>query len=1319
VIVAAVVLAIALPLALLAILSSGIADDVLRRTVVEQIGKATHGTTELRLFHFDPWRPRLTLADLTVHGREPAGTPPFFHADRLEAGIRIDSFRGRKLSLGDVEITHPTVHVRVNADGSTNAPVPSPQALGKPLRERLFEVVVRRLRLDDGQMLFNDVQIPLVAEGGRFDLSVDYAETQGQGMYLGQLQWQQMEIVARRYLPFPSDVAVRFTLQRDSLAVTQLVWRMPHSSIDAQFANSSFTHPAWTFRYRGRLDLEDVRTILRKPGSPEGRVDFTGNGGYADGRWSLAGGYSAAGIGMPYQWFHSTGISSRGSYRTDGNSLEVPDFSAQALGGAVTGQVHLDFQGLRFRVDSRAQGLDVATVFAAVNNDSLPITPLHWGGLMDVQAVTTWTADFKDLDSRGSSLWAPRPDARAGEIPVNARIDYHYSMAARGVTLAPSEISTPTSGVQFNGTLLAEDSALNIVFDSQDLTRWDDFINRLRGENAEPKLVAGRFHWQGRLTGPIVGPTFSGHVKGSEARYDRLYWDDVEGDMTYSPDGFRLVRANTRRERSSAQLELALTFDEWSFRPESPFSFDATLVRADTDGLQALFGYSYPVHGLLSGTFHSTGTRANPQMTGLFDIVDPEAWGWRIDRAGGQIALRHGDVRISNAELRLLPPPAVSGAAAPPVPGLLTGNFDYNTTDGRTVFDLTGASLPLEGIRQIQTPALPIGGRVSFHLDGEGPLFAPKVQGSLRLVDLRLGDEVVGSFETGLNSDGSNLTLQVDSAISTGELHGSVGVSLRGEYPVSGRIDVAQLDLDPLIVSALHLRALTGHSRVSGQFMVSGSLLQPETLGLEANLPELSLDYQYLKLNNAGPVQFHYAGHEIRIEQASLRGEGSDFRIGGFARFAGNKAVDLNLAGAVDLRLFSEFVPRLDVRGPAVVDAGITGTLSSPRITGRVHVTDASLRYGDFPAGLSQVAGDFVFDTSRLVFNNVTSETGGGTLKISGTVMYGNGPFSYDLTAGAEQQVRIRYPVGMSWLAGGTLRLAGTSQAATLSGRVSVDRLLMSQNFDLTSLIAPASESTAAPGGASPFLRNLQFDVQVDTTPGAVLEWSSGRFQNEANVRVRGTWDHPILLGNVHLLTGDMDLRGNQYRLSRGDINFVNPFRVDPVLNVEATTSIQQYDVTVDFTGPASHLIMSYRSDPPLPANDIVTLLALGQTGAESQLRGGATAAQTPQLGATTLLSEAISSQLGGRVQRLFGIRHFSVDPNYIASTSASQNPAARVTIAQQFSRNLIITYSTDVTSTQQQIIQIEYSVRPDISVVALRDENGTFGIDVVRRQRF
>ncbi len=1175
---------------------------------------------------------------------------------------------------------------------------------------------MRRLRLEDGEMLFNDVRVPLVAEGGRFEFSVDYAELDAKPMYLGQFRWRQMELVARRYLPFNSDLSVRFTLEPDSFSIAQLLWQGPHTSLDAQLTNTSFAHPNWAFRYRGHLDFEDIRTLLRKPNTPSGEVDFSGSGNFADSRLAVTGTYSAADIAMPYDWFHSAGISSRGTYHANRVSLEVPDFSARALGGVIDGQVHLDFQGLRFRVDAHAHDLDIATLFAAVNNDNLPIVPLHWGGTTDVRAVTTWSSDFKNLDSRGISLWVPRPQLPRGQIPVTASINYHYSMASRDVVLSASHIDTPSSNVQFGGTLAAQTSKLDATFDSQDLVPWDDFINRLRGQDAEPKIIGGRFHWQGHLTGPLVAPTFNGHVVGTNARYDNLSWDEIEGDMTYSPGEFTFTRAKVRRDRSSAQLELSLTLDDWSFRPENPWQLDATLVRTDTDGLQALLGYSYPAHGLLSGTFHGRGTHANPELTGLFDIVDPQAWGWRFDRARGEIALHHGEVRIANAELRLLP--LAAGAAKPTAPGLLTGNFTYRTTDGQAIFDLTGAGLPLESVARIQTPRLPIVGSISFHLSGQGPLLAPKLDGSLRLVDLRFGNEVVGSFDAKVDSDGSKLALRVDSAIPTGELHGNLNVAFTGAYPLSGQVTVSQIDLDPLIVTVLHLNGLTGHSQIVGRFGISGALLQPDTISVDANLTQLSLDYDFVKLQNQGPVQLQYGNHEVQVRQANLRGVDTDFRISGFARFAADRAIDLRITGAANLRLFSGFVPNLDVRGPAQIDAGIAGTLSRPRITGRVHVQDTSVRYGDFPAGLSQLAGDFVFDTTRITFANITSETGGGRLQLSGSLTYGNGPVSYDLTARTEQ-VRVRYPAGMSWLAGGNLRLSGTAQAAILSGRITVDRLLMSPGFDITSLVASSTETTTGSTTNSPFLRNLQFDVQAVTTSGAVVEWSSGRFQSEANVRVRGTWDHPILLGNVHLLSGQMTMRGNDYRLTRGDMNFVNPFRVDPVLNVEVTTTIQQYEVTVDFTGPASHLTMSYRSDPPLPSSDIFTLLALGQTGEESMLRGGAAAVQTPQLGATTLLSEAISSQLGGRVQRLFGVRHFSVDPDYIAATSATQNPGARVTIAEQFSHNLVITYSTDVTSTQEQVIQIEYTLRPDVSVVALRDENGTFGVDVVRRQRF
>jgi translocation and assembly module TamB len=289
-----------------------------------------------------------------------------------------------------------------------------------------------------------------------------------------------------------------------------------------------------------------------------------------------------------------------------------------------------------------------------------------------------------------------------------------------------------------------------------------------------------------------------------------------------------------------------------------------------------------------------------------------------------------------------------------------------------------------------------------------------------------------------------------------------------------------------------------------------------------------------------------------------------------------------------------------------------------------------------------------------------------------------------------------------------------------LSGKVTIERVTLTQGVEVAGMLVSAKEGISSPTTGSPYLRNLQFDVEALSAPDARMEWPGAELQADANLRVRGTWEHPILLGHIHILSGDLYFAGNRYRVSRGDLNFANPFRLDPVLNVEATTTIQQYEITLNFNGPASKLTLAYRSDPPLPANDIVTLLAMGKTSNEATARSGGTS-QSGTAGASAILSEAISSQLGGRVERLFGLTRFRVDPGLagVGSTGSEQNAAARITVEQQVTRNLTITYVSNVSSTQQQVIQVEYNVDRNVYIVGLRDQNGTFGIDVKIKKRF
>jgi len=1297
-------------LAVAYIIVSGLADLWARRMIVEQLERTTGARVELGHFHVSWSTLTVRFDGLTLHGREPEGSPPLFHADSLRLNVHIESFWGRKISLGNVEMSHFSAHLRAGKDGLTNFPGPKiAVSTGKPSVQSLFNLKIAQLRLEDGAIVWNDVRVPLEVRGGRFEFAMDYASESGAPLYLGAVGGQKFEIAAQRYMPFASDFSARFTLRPDSLSVTRFHWKTAGNEIEAQADLASFARPAWTFKYRAQWRLEDIWAILRKRNAPGGRVQFTGDGRFSGGQVNASGRYTADGITMKYQWFHPGDISAHGGYVVDRRGLDSPDFEALILGGTVSGPVHVNFPKLDFRAETKARGLDLHQIIAAEDNPNLPINPLHWSGRVDIDATTTWVADFKHVDSRGLSVWTPPATVPAGQIPAGAHFEFHYDMNRNQFELSPGEITTPTTRIQFRGALSMVNTSLDASVDTEDLSLWDDFINRLRGPDAQPEIIGGHFHWQGRLTGPLDGPTFTGHVKGNDASYGSLYWDDVELELTYSPDQLYLARGRVRRGKSSADLELMLALDNWGFSPESEWTFDVTLAGADTDDLQKLMGTSYAAHGFLTGQFHGKGTRAQPEFSGLFDLTNTTMGSWRFERARGQLVMRRGEVRIANAEVRLL-------AHAPGAPaGLVTGNLDYRTDTQNVSFDLTGAAIPLEAIEKIQSARMPIGGRLNLQAKGQGPLGAPELHATLRLIDLKLGSDVVGSFDGKVDSDGRHLSATIDSAMPSGRLSGKMDVTLGNDYPVTAEITAERIDFDPFLSSALHLSRLHAHSLVDGHFAVAGFGARPETLAVEANLSRVTFDFENVKLENAGPVRLTYRRDEVRIEQASLRGTDTDFQFSGSARFAGDQALNLHLAGAVSLQLLAEFVPSLEAAGRAQVNAVVAGTVSAPRFNGKVHIEGVSLRYGDFPAGLSNVAGDFNFDASRMVFDNVVAESGGGNLTLSGSVAYGEGPFNYVLNARSDQ-IRIRYPPGMSWLGEGTLRLSGNSQAATLSGRIVVDRILMAEGFDLASFIVMAKEPAPGPSTSSSFLQNLQFDIQAESSPDSRMEWTGAHLQTEASLRLRGTWEHPILLGHIHLLTGEMSFRGNQYTISRGDINFANPFRMDPVLNVEATTTIRQYEVTLDFTGPASKLTLAYRSDPPLPSNDIIALLALGQTSEESAQR--TTTGQNTGLGASALLSEAISSQLGGRIQRLFGVSHFSVGPS-VAGLNTQQNSIASVTIEQQVTRGLVITYVTDVTTTQYQVIQMEYTVNREFSILALRDENGTFGLDVVRKTRF
>ncbi|MGE5325217.1 MAG: translocation/assembly module TamB domain-containing protein, partial [Actinomycetota bacterium] len=347
----------------------------------------------------------------------------------------------------------------------------------------------------------------------------------------------------------------------------------------------------------------------------------------------------------------------------------------------------------------------------------------------------------------------------------------------------------------------------------------------------------------------------------------------------------------------------------------------------------------------------------------------------------------------------------------------------------------------------------------------------------------------------------------------------------------------------------------------------------------------------------------------------------------------------------------------------------------------------------------------------------LTAQTGGGQLNVGGFLAYRNGLY-FDLSA-TGTDVRLRYPPGVSAAADASLRYTGSERASLLTGDVVVTRFGMNPNFDFANYLTQ-SRKAAGLTTLNPFLDNLRLDVHITSTPELRVETSLAKLSGDLDLHLRGTAARPTLLGRVNIAEGDISFQGTKYRLERGDISFTNPVTIEPVINTEMSARVQGYDITIGLHGsvaPGKNLSMTYRSDPPLSNSDIIALLAFGRT--RSQGLYGASqpgpAGSDTAAASNAILGQALNATFSDRVQRLFGASRVKIDPQFIGSEN---NPSARVTIEQTINNNITLTYITSLTQSAETVVQVEYNINKNVSIVAVRDENGVLGFDVRIRRR-
>ena len=629
--------------------------------------------------------------------------------------------------------------------------------------------------------------------------------------------------------------------------------------------------------------------------------------------------------------------------------------------------------------------------------------------------------------------------------------------------------------------------------------------------------------------------------------------------------------------------------------------------------------------------------------------------------------------------------------------------------------NLTGGNLDLAELIPPEKSKIRIGGKLDFSAEASGNVNEPYVNAHLHFRKVMLNDETAGDYLIDAVTRGPDLRLTGRSDFPNAELSVDGNVRLRELWPAHINFHFTRLDVDSFLESYLHGH-ITGHSAVAGDLLLEGPLRDSQNLSLSGNLTDFYAEIEKVKLRNDRAIVFSLSQQALNVKTLHMVGEGTDFSGSGSMQLTGEQRLNFRANGTLGLQLLQSYDPDITASGSLSGDARLTGTIEVPLVRGKLEIKDGAISDVNLPSALTEMNGSFLFSQNQISIQSLAAHVGGGAITFNGHAELVASQINFDLTAIANA-VRLRYPPGVSSTADANLRWAGSSAGSILSGDITVNKLGVTPGFDFGAYLERAVQSASLPQ-TDPVLNKIRLDLHVVTAPELQMQTSVLRLRGDADLRVRGNAAKPVLLGRADVFEGEAYFGGTKYRLERGGVTFNNPAVTTPFLDLEATTRVRDYDITLSMTGPADKPKLNYRSEPPLPTADIITLLAFGQTSETSAQLQQTNQSVFSQQASSAMLTAALNATLNNRTQRLFGASSIKIDPQGLETETSPTQTGPAVTIEQQVKNDLTISYTTDVAQTSQQIIRAEYNLTRNVSIVAIRDQYGVVSFDVKIRHR-
>ncbi len=596
---------------------------------------------------------------------------------------------------------------------------------------------------------------------------------------------------------------------------------------------------------------------------------------------------------------------------------------------------------------------------------------------------------------------------------------------------------------------------------------------------------------------------------------------------------------------------------------------------------------------------------------------------------------------------------------------------------------------------------LPLRGEASGHFTYQEKNKVLEYEGSFSGEQLDFAGQALSNVDGKIRGDADSVHFpELECDVYGGHVKGSVSF-----WPVEMRFDVnlGGKDFDLTTVypglqgrGALNLvgKGTFGTEVISGGFVIEDMLLLP-----------------FQPTSTQGDVILDYRDDILLIELT-----------GGF--FPGNNPYSIKLAIPVDGNTLNGeiqgkfdnmdlLLPWTGAQAGLDYQLGLKGPLLAPQLNGVVEIQGSVLPFPRFAHAFRDFSGLVFVSNGDLSIRNFQGKFGGGDVNGSGSLFLGKlGIEKIDVTAKATDMV-LSLMERTAARTGGEMRLLKNAERFVLEGDFKVDRTNWRREVAEKFAFASSPYQQARP--SDDFFSDLTLNIRLRADDDAWMDNTLGRMRTRFDLTISGNIFNPVLFGDIEVIDGNVDLQDRSFDVIHGRISFFNPAVIEPYINFQVETYIKDYRVTVRAEGlvgrDLSGLNLDFSSSPPLPPEDVLALISLGESFQRTYHYD-----QSMGQGTASLLTFTLSEEAEKSARKLFSIDQFRIDPYILGSSS---EVTARLTVGKRISRNFFMQYSTNLATERKDIVRMEIELSSDLSLVGIRDENGRFSVDLKIHKRF